>query len=740
MGTTSKGSLLLKEPDRMVKLSCSTKGLETKLEEDKPYYSPTTTTSHPCMRPPCKTTELSIRGEGEVEEEAHQANRKQKSVLGSIVSEGADLPSWHASIDTIAGTVVKPVIANSPALRGNEEEVLGLRPRYLRHNLWTPDSDPKMTVAEWSCHARALPRPSQSEWENLSASRTVEERPDLFEIVSPIKVDNLRRLTNAHPNRPFVESVLEGLESGFWPWAVTNREGYPVTHDESKLVKFSEEKEEFLLSQLKHEQELDRMSHEFGETLLPGMYCMPQYVVPKPHSNGWRLVNDQSAGNFSLNSMVERQYILGFPLDNLSHFGELLLRKRREKPGMSFVAWKSDVTEAYRICPMHKLWQLKQVVRIKGKLFVDRVNVFGGSGSGPIFISVNSLVAWVAKHEIDVDDLVYVDDSFGVEVLEEKEFYPPYGEDFPKQQTKLLKLWDEIGIPHKRKKQENGNRLAILGIIVDTEHLTFTLPDEAKDRLVKELMEWCEKGVRRKVKEWQQLAGWVNWALNVFPLLRPSLNNVYHKLRGKGQEARIWANNAIREDLKWARDKVDESDGVRLLKSLTWDVSLATCTAKTDACPRGFAFWYPELDLGFTAATPHQTPDTQITFYETLAVLSVLDDARRRFPPESKLVIYTDNFSAVAMFNSLRALPEYNCILKASVDILLDSKFDLRVLHVAGENNDVADALSRGDFMRALRIRPNISIKAFEPFQRVDRHQSPPFLRPPRHSLGAAVY
>lgn len=519
---------------------------------------------------------------------------------------------------------------------------------------------------------------------------------------------------------------------------VTNRDGYPLTHDESREINLSEEKKQFVLDQVKHEQDLDRVSKPFGKTLLPGMYCMPHYVVPKPHSSAWRLVNDLSAGAFSLNSMVDHQYVTGYPLDNLSHFGELLLRKRKEKPGVNFVAWKSDVSEAYRLCPMHELWQLKQVVRVEGELVVDRVDMFGGSGSGPIFISVNSLVGWVAVVQREIDDLEYVDDSFGVEEEGNCVLYSPYNVEYPAQQVRLLELWDEVGIPHKQKKQVFGTQLMILGIEVDTKDLKFTLPGEARDRLLKELDEWCKSGVRRKAKEWQQLAGWVNWSLNVYPLLRPALNNIYDKLRGKGQEARIWANNAIREDLCWAKQRVNESDGVRLLKSLSWDIGTATCVAMTDACPRGFAFWYQRLNIGFATLTPDQTPSNQITFYECLAVLSVLEDARSRFPSESRVVVYTDNFSTVAMFNSLRALPEYNCILKVAVDILMATKFSLRVFHIAGESNDVADALSRGDFMRALQIQPALTIKAFEPYHRIDRRQSPPYLRPPRNSLGAA--
>jgi hypothetical protein len=360
---------------------------------------------------------------------------------------------------------------------------------------------------------------------------------------------------------------------------------------------------------------------------------------------------------------------------------------------------------------MHVLWQPKQVIKLKGELMVDRVNVSGGSGSGPIFILVNSLVAWIAKVVKEIEDLIYVDDSFGVDEDDNLVLYVPYSERYPNQQTRLLKLWDELGIPHKQKKQVFGHQLVILGIEVDVDNLTFTLPSEAKEQLSKELEEWSKKGVRKKVKEWQQLAGWINWAFNIYPLLRPTLNNIYDKIRGKDQDARVWSNKTIRDDLSWAKGRVDVSSDVRLLKSCTWEINAATCVAKTGTCPKGLAFWYSRLDLGFMAPTPCETPATQITFYEALAVLLVLENAWSRFLPGSKIVIYTDNFTTVAMFNSLWSLPEYNCILKASVDILIETDFSLRVLHIAGLNNSIADALSRADIMRALHVNPRLLIR-----------------------------
>lgn len=70
------------------------------------------------------------------------------------------------------------------------------------------------------------------------------------------------------------------------------------------------------------------------------------------------------------------------------------------------------------------------------------------------------------------------------------------------------------------------------------------------------------------------------------------------------------------------------------------------------------------------------------------------------------------------MFNSLSALPAYNDILKAAVDHLLSdlsTPIQLRVLHVSGEDNTIADTLSRGRLHTVVNNIPNIVIKPFSP-------------------------
>jgi len=217
----------------------------------------------------------------------------------------------------------------------------------------------------------------------------------------------------------------------------------------------------------------------------------------------------------------------------------------------------------------------------------------------------------------------------------------------------------------------------VLGIEVNANKLLFMLPKESKEQLERELEEWCQKGIRKRVKEWQQLAGWINWSFNVFPLLQLALNNIYSNLRGKAQDAKVWANMAMKEDLLWARERMKQSDGILVLRSLSWEINEAMCVLKTDACPEGFAYWYLSSKEGFVTPTPAGMQASSIIFYEAMVVLSALHDAHGILPSHSKIVRYTDNFTTVAMFDSLQALPEYNCIIKVAVNILLEGSHDL---------------------------------------------------------------
>ncbi|KAF8992322.1 hypothetical protein BDQ17DRAFT_1254057, partial [Cyathus striatus] len=106
----------------------------------------------------------------------------------------------------------------------------------------------------------------------------------------------------------------------------------------------------------------------------------------------------------------------------------------------------------------------------------------------------------------------------------------------PSKQVKLLYLWDELGIPHQHEKQLSGSSLTIIGFVVDANCLTISLDSEKWDELISFISWFCSPAsIKHPLKEFQCLAGWINWILNIFPLLCPRLFLIYQKTADKGE-------------------------------------------------------------------------------------------------------------------------------------------------------------------------------------------------------------
>jgi hypothetical protein len=257
-------------------------------------------------------------------------------------------------------------------------------------------------------------RPPELEVSNPIYLKTITDNPALFQVSTPIKVDVFESLLKDHPNLAFVKSVCEGLREGFWPWADTLGGGFPITHDETRPTSLNSEHATFIRDQCLKERLKGRFSEPFGTDLLPGMYSMPVHAEPKPHSSDLRLINDHSAGPFSLNNMIDHTQVTGFPLDNMRHVGEMLFDVRRKLGLTPLDLWKSDIADAYHLLLMSPSWQIKQIVTVDNQRHVDWNLCFGSSALAGIFISFDSLVAWIAKNvKLICYILDYMDDSSG---------------------------------------------------------------------------------------------------------------------------------------------------------------------------------------------------------------------------------------------------------------------------------------------------------------------------------------
>ena len=83
--------------------------------------------------------------------------------------------------------------------------------------------------------------------------------------------------------------------------------------------------------------------------------------------------------------------------------------------------------------------------------------------------------------------------------------------------------------------------------------------------------------------------------------------------------------------------------------------------------------------------------------------------------PQPWLAVHTDSHNTVDIWNSLKAPQGYNDLLRTAIDSMLLNHLDVRVIHVQGRENLVADALSWGNKSYTQYLVPNLTIHPFKP-------------------------
>ena len=92
-----------------------------------------------------------------------------------------------------------------------------------------------------------------------------------------------------------------------------------------------------------------------------------------------------------------------------------------------------------------------------------------------------ALVLWVAKEHFGCTNILdYVDDAYSWEYQRRIEYYEPYCQLLPTNQVCLLHCFDVLGVTHEFLKQLSAIELLVLGILVNAQHLTFTMIDSTK--------------------------------------------------------------------------------------------------------------------------------------------------------------------------------------------------------------------------------------------------------------------
>ncbi|KIK80854.1 hypothetical protein PAXRUDRAFT_157513 [Paxillus rubicundulus Ve08.2h10] len=171
--------------------------------------------------------------------------------------------------------------------------------------------------------------------------------------------------------------------------------------------------------------------------------------------------------------------------------------------------------------------------------------------------------------------LIYVDDLSSFQCAGQLYLYPKYGKALPSNLIKLLQLWDFIHLLHEERKQIFGAELPIIGFEVDPNLMWIRMSDDSRLQLISMLREIGQHGTCHTLPDFQHIAGHLNWALNVYLMLCPSLCAIYAKMAGKLQQkaliaCAIWVNRDVGRELEWASGHLLLFEGFFLLNLESW--------------------------------------------------------------------------------------------------------------------------------------------------------------------------
>ena len=499
-------------------------------------------------------------------------------------------------------------------------------------------------------------------------------------------------LLTDHPNQPFVQSVLKGLQEGFWPfdkgdWKVELEE---VTPDYESNLEDAEAIRAFRDRELAAGHWSDPLENT---DLLPGMKMSPMFIIwqnEKPCA-----VTDHSRSG--INDGIPQSEVK-IKYDDMRTFGQTLHDARTRNPGKRLVTFKSDVASAFLNLPAHPIFQLRQIVKIEGKLFIVHRLVFGNHASPHCWCAVSGLLCWLGIWKLGIVGLhVYMDDFFGWDHADNLVWYR--GKLHPRHQVQLLLLWESISCPFEDRKQEHGETLKIIGFWVDINAGSISLSPSAVLDIISKIEAFiATPGHSPTLRTWQRLASHLNWMLNVLPWGRPVLTEMYCKISGKSWSYRgIPINAAVIADLLWLKHVIPSAIRIHFTDTGMWSDGNADMVMWTDAslC-NALSFVYLNKGFLYPIKPPPTSAKVDIFFLELLAIAFAIHHAGSLEKPPHHILIWTDSLDSVAVLNSLHTAESlHNAPLLVIANIILHTGMDLRVRFIEGKKNVRADMLSR---------------------------------------------
>jgi hypothetical protein len=468
----------------------------------------------------------------------------------------------------------------------------------------------------------------------------------------------------------------------------------------SKNLQSAQLRPEEITKKIADDLALGRIREVFPKASDP-FICSPLGLVPKPN-NKFRPIHHLSyPPATSVNDFIDSEAAY-FRFVKFEEILAMILQA-----GQGCIMIKRDMKDAFRLIPIAPQHQWLMGLQWEGRFYQELVLPFGLRTAPVIFNVIAEAWEWILKSFLPWAPIKhYLDDTIGA---------------FPASGRRKLTAWksgynllcDFTGILRNDDKDDEGTLLIILGRVVDSLTRTVSIPQEKINRTIAAAKAALEKD-SLTLLEAQELAGLVTFCASAvqlgFVFCRRLWTFIasYQRRWHKSYKRRLPA--AVREDIQWWHDLFPTYNGVRFFD----DSKREMVHLFADASVHGMGAFFLEgiqsqtcvwqdhvaqlpQDHAFAETLPpwDDTKPFDINIFEITALLRAFELWGNGWS-RKMIILHTDSSTAhLGLVKQTLRSPEHNEPLRRL--LLLSAHRDIKIepLHIAGEDNGLADALSR---------------------------------------------
>ena len=426
---------------------------------------------------------------------------------------------------------------------------------------------------------------------------------------------------------------------------------------------------------------------------LDNMHFSPFLTRDKPGAPHRRVIVDLSyPDGMSVNAGVESDTYINTPFLLTLPTIDNITQKVKEN-GKGSLLYKIDLSRAFRHIKMDPKDYNLLGLFLDG-IYYDSCLPFGFKHGSGIFQRMSDAVRYImSKFGFQVTN--YIDDIIGHSISSKA------NDSF---QT-LHKLLLELGFDISAKKIVTpSTKVTCLGIEIDTVEFTVSITADKLQEIIKTCYAWTGKHSCSK-RELQSLLGKLLYISKCVKSSRFFLNRMLELLRTNTKNSAILLTDEFHRDLDWFCKFVPKFNGSAFFvhKHVHHEIEL-------DACLQGLgARWGNEIysipvNIGYESMT--------IVHLEMLNILVAIRTWGEAWSGTT-VRIHCDNQAVVSVLNTGRTRD--NILAAISRNILMETAHQdicLRTVHIRGQDNQIADTLSRwyiasGFQSRLVHLLPN---------------------------------